>query len=66
MLTSLLCPPSLGLPGEVYLRGLFLPVTLLVGVTFGLVLVPNLFIPIFYKMRLTSVFEVGAQENIIS
>ena len=47
-----------GIPGDVWYHGLLFPATLLVGATFGLVTVGNLFLPIFHKMKLVSVYEV--------
>ena len=46
-----------GIPGEVAYHGWLFPVTWLVASTFAALIFGNLFIPIFYKMRLTSVYE---------
>ncbi len=48
-----------GIPGEIAYHGWLFPWTWLLASTFSLFIVGNLFIPIFYKMRLTSVYEVG-------
>ena len=46
-----------GIPGEVAYHGWLFPVTWLVASTFAALIFGNLFIHIFYKMRLTSVYE---------
>ena len=46
-----------GYPGEVAYHGWLFPVTWLVAATLAAFIFGNLFIPIFYKMRLTSVYE---------
>ena len=48
-----------GIPGEIAYHGWLFPWTWLLSATLSLIIVGNLFIPIFYKMRLTSVYEVG-------
>ena len=47
-----------GIPGEIAYHGWLFPWTWLMASSLALILVGNLFIPIFYKMRLTSVYEV--------
>jgi len=47
-----------GIPGEIAYHGWLFPVTWLVSATLALIIVGNLLIPIFYKMKLTSVYEV--------
>ena len=47
-----------GFPGEIAYHGWLFPWTWLMASSLALILVGNLFIPIFYKMRLTSVYEV--------
>ena len=47
-----------GIPGEIAYHGWLFPWTWLLAATLSLIIVGNLFIPIFYKMRLTSVYEV--------
>ena len=47
-----------GMPGEIAYDGWLFPWTWLLASTLSLIIVGNLFIPIFYKMRLTSVYEV--------
>ena len=55
-----------GIPGEIAYHGWLFPWTWLLAATLSLIIVGNLFIPIFYKMRLTSVYEVrmGNLQNI--
>lgn len=40
-------------------HGILFPLTWMVSGTLAMVSVGSLFIPVFYKMRLTSVYEVG-------
>lgn len=47
-----------GVPGEVVYRGFLFPWTQLFSSIVAILVVTNLFLPIFYKMRLTSVYEV--------
>ncbi|XP_023323099.1 sodium-coupled monocarboxylate transporter 2 isoform X2 [Eurytemora carolleeae] len=46
-----------GVPGEVYYYGTLFPWTYLLAVSFALITLPNIFIPVFHKMHLTSVYE---------
>ena len=48
----------LGVPGEIAYHGWIFPITWLVSVSVAALVAGNLFIPIFYKMRLVSVYEV--------
>ena len=48
-----------GVPGEVAYHGLLFPLTWMVSGTLALLFVGGLFISVFYKMRLTSVYEVS-------
>ena len=48
-----------GIPGEIAYHGFLFPWTMLLASVSALLLVGNLFIPIFYKMRLVSVYEVS-------
>jgi hypothetical protein len=52
-----------GVPGEVAYFGFLFPVTWMVASSLALLTVGNLFIPIFYKMNLTSVYEVRERER---
>ena len=48
----------LGITGEVVHYGILFPWTALISATLSVLIVGNLFLPIFFKMRLTSVYEV--------
>ena len=54
----------LGVPGEIAYHGWIFPITWLVSVSVAALVAGNLFIPIFYKMRLVSVYEVYMQFSI--
>ena len=47
-----------GITGEVVYYGILFPWTMLISATLSVLIVGNLFLPIFFKMRLTSVYEV--------
>lgn len=49
---------SSGVPGEIAYYGWLYPFTWLLSASLALIVVGNLFIPIFYKMKLTSAYEV--------
>ena len=49
---------SIGVPGEIAYHGWIFPITWLVSVSVAALAAGNLFIPIFYKMKLVSVYEV--------
>ena len=49
----------LGVPGEIAYHGWIFPITWLVSVSVAALIAGNLFIPIFYKMKLVSVYEVN-------
>merc|ERR1719266_1024328 len=46
-----------GVPGEIAYHGWIFPITWLVSVSVAALVAGNLFIPIFYKMKLVSVYE---------
>ena len=52
-----------GVPGEVAYHGFLYPMTWMVSGTLALVFVGGLFVSVFYKMRLTSVYEVRSLEQ---
>ena len=41
---------ALGVPGEVSYYGTLFPWTFLVAITFALLILPNIFIPVFHKV----------------
>ena len=49
---------SIGVPGEIAYHGWIFPITWLLSVSEAALVAGNLFIPIFYKMKLVSVYEV--------
>ena len=53
-----------GVPGEIAYHGWIFPITWLVSVSVAALVAGNLFIPIFYKMKLVSVYEVHGRQFI--